>query len=61
MFEIHSFAAALRMPGSENILELTLIADTEAEAREMIADQMPDEVIIVGLYPIASNLVIDIE
>jgi hypothetical protein len=60
MFQITSYAAALQMPGSEDFLEITIAAETEAEAREMIADNFPDEVVVRMLLPIADNFQISI-
>lgn len=60
MFQITSYAAALQMPGREDILEITISAETEAEAREMIADNFPDDVMVLMLLPIADNIEISI-
>lgn len=48
------------MPGREDILEITIAAATEAEAREMIADNFPDDVVVRMLLPIADNIQISI-
>lgn len=56
MFHITSYMAALQMPGSEDIMEIPVAAETEAEVREMIADNFPDEIQILLIIPIVDSL-----
>lgn len=57
------FRAAVQMPGSDSALELDFIVAEEAgeaAVREAIASQLPGEVIILGIFPVASDITVEV-